>query len=73
MRLENKIKMSTAVRDLLSTYESLPQSEQHEASVAILRHLLATDYRDVSDLALTQAADELFQDLDATESADAEG
>jgi hypothetical protein len=63
--------MSTAVRELLSSYESLPQNDQHEATVAILRHVLTTDYDDVSDIALTAIADDLFRALDAAESDDA--
>lgn len=62
--------MSTAVRELLSTYRALPQNEQHEATVEILRHVLTSDYGDLPDQALTEAADALFQELDAAESGD---
>jgi hypothetical protein len=63
--------MSTAVRNLLTAYESLPNNEQHEATVAILRYVLTDDYGDIADQALVNSADELFQELDAAESADA--
>ncbi|MDX1945523.1 MAG: hypothetical protein SFU86_08940 [Pirellulaceae bacterium] len=58
--------MSTAVRQLVSTFEALPADERHEAVVEILRRA-ADDVGDLPDESLVAAADELFCNLDADE------
>ena len=60
--------MSDTAAQLLATFESLPEQEQHELLVAILRRSGELPDTVVSDDQLVGIADELFQTLDAEES-----
>ena len=60
--------MSDTTAQLLSTCESLPEREQHELLVAMLRRSGELPDTLVSDDQLLGIADELFQSLDAEES-----
>ena len=60
--------MSDTAAQLLETFESLPEQEQHELLVAILRRSGELPDTLVSHDQLLGIADELFQTLDAEES-----
>lgn len=59
--------MSDTTAQLLATFESLPEREQHELLITLLRR--SCELRDamVSDDQLVGVADEFFQTLDAEE------
>jgi hypothetical protein len=61
--------MTKAAQDLLSAFDALPPTEQHEVAVVILRRAAAKE--DISEIALRELADELFCGYDAEEAADA--
>jgi hypothetical protein len=60
--------MTSAVRDLLESFEALSETDQQEAAVEILRRMQPQG--ELPDEALVEIADELFRSLDAEESAD---
>ena len=60
--------MSDTADKLLETFESLPESEQHEVAIAILRRIGDLPEYSVTDDQLVNVAEELFQSLDAEES-----
>ena len=62
--------MSDTATHLLTTFESLPEKEQHELLIAMLRRSGVLPETMVSDDQLVGIADELFQSLDAEESND---
>lgn len=62
--------MTKAAQDLLSAFDALPPTDQHEVVVSILRRTVAKE--DVSETALHELADQLFCGYDAEESADAD-
>jgi hypothetical protein len=64
--------MTSAVRDLLRSFQSLSDAEKHEAASMLLRQVLQGETGDVCDDALVAIAEELFLDLDAREAADDE-
>lgn len=63
--------MTTAVQSLLESFESLSEAERQEAAVEILRRV--TPGGDLPELALVEAADELFQMLDAEKAGNVRG
>jgi hypothetical protein len=63
--------MSTAVQQLLESFDALPEADRHRAAIEILRRALPAVEGDLPDSALVAAADELFRALDAEEAADA--
>jgi len=63
--------VTTGVRQLLDSFDALSETEKHEAAVELLRRVQQEAYGPVPDEALVEAADELFQELDAREAADA--
>ena len=60
--------MSDAATQLLATFESLPEKEQHELLIAMLRRIGELPDTLISDDQLVGIADQLFQTLDAEES-----
>lgn len=60
--------MSDAAAQLLATFESLPEKEQHELLMVILRRSGELPEKMVSDDQLVGIADALFQTLDLEES-----
>ena len=63
--------MTTAVRQLLSSFEALPAPEQREATLEILRRAGVLAEGDIPEDILAEAADELFCQMDAEEATDA--
>jgi len=62
--------MTSAVRDLLRSFQSLSDAEKHEAASLLLRQVVQGEAGDVGDDALVAVAEELFLDLDAREARD---
>ena len=60
--------MSTAVQNILRSYESLPEFEKRELAYEILRRSLRFNFPPVSDDELVQNAEELFLEFDQRES-----
>ena len=60
--------MSDTATQLLATFESLSENEQHEVLIAMLRHTGQLPDTILSDDHLVGLADVLFQTLDAEES-----
>lgn len=63
--------MNTTVEQLLESFDALSEADKHRATVEILRRAPARTDGDVPESALVEAADELFQALDAEEAAHA--
>ena len=61
--------MTNAAKQLLDSFEALPAQEQQEVLAQLLRRLMASDYDNVSEAAMLQAADAVFQDYDRREGA----
>jgi len=62
--------MTSAVRDLLRSFQSLSDAEKHEAASLLLRQVVQGEAGDVGNDALVTVAEELFLDLDAREAGD---
>jgi hypothetical protein len=60
--------MTNAARQLIDSFEALPEQEKHEVLGQLLRRLMETPYASPSDEDLTGAADLIFQDYDRRES-----
>jgi hypothetical protein len=63
--------LTTAVQELLNSFDALSKPEKQEAAVEIFRRV-ATDEGELPESALIEAAEDLFRALDAEEAADAE-
>ncbi len=59
--------MTVSARKLLASFEKLSPSEQQQVAVEIVRRSLASG--DLSDVALTELATEVFRNYDAEEAA----
>ncbi|MEY3222762.1 MAG: hypothetical protein RLZZ203_1618 [Cyanobacteriota bacterium] len=59
--------MTTLVKELLSTFDSLPESERLEMAVEILKRVTNLDFPPLSDEDLVCNAEELFLELDQQE------
>jgi hypothetical protein len=62
--------MTSAVRDLLRSFQSLSDAEKHEVAGLLLREVVQGEAGDIGDDALVAVAEELFLDLDAREAGD---
>jgi len=60
--------MTAAVQNLVNVFNGLSEAEKQEATIQILQS--AGDYGDISDAALCEVADELFQAMDRSEADD---
>ncbi|HUY31264.1 MAG TPA: hypothetical protein VMV69_00680 [Pirellulales bacterium] len=63
--------MSSALQQLLESFDVLPERDKHLAAVEILRRVSSAADGDVPDSALVEATEELFLALDAAEATDA--
>jgi hypothetical protein len=63
--------MNTTVQKVLESFDVLSEADKHRVAVEILRRVSADAAGDISELALVEAADELFRALDAEEANDA--
>ncbi len=59
--------MTTAVKELLNTFDALTDQEKHEAATQLLRRVLVGESGDVTEDVLVFASEELFLELDARE------
>jgi hypothetical protein len=59
--------MTNAVRQLIDSFEALPEQEKHEVLGQLLRRLMEKPYPAPSDEELTGAADLIFQEFDRRE------
>ena len=59
--------MSTVARQLIESFEALPEADQREVLVELLRHTSESFYSAPSDEELLLAADQVFQELDQRE------
>jgi hypothetical protein len=64
--------MTQAVQQLLATFDRLSREEQHVAAVEVLRRLPDSESA-LSDQALLEAANDLFEELDERENSNADG
>ena len=61
--------MTNSVQQLLNVFDSLSLSEKREAAIEVLRRTMESAPNSLSDEALVEIADELFQELDRGEAA----
>jgi hypothetical protein len=59
--------MTNTARQLVDSFEALPEDERHEVLGQLLRCILDKPYASLSDEELTGTADVLFQDYDSGE------
>jgi hypothetical protein len=65
--------VDTAVKQLLKSFDALPEADQHRAAVEILRRASAIVEGDIPDSGLVKAADDLFRALDGEEASRVQG
>jgi hypothetical protein len=63
--------MTGSVRDLVTSFESLPKSEQHEAALEILKRAGLGTAGDIEEDVLVGAGDKLFCQMDEEEAPNA--
>lgn len=63
--------MIQTVKDIISTFDRLPLSQQNEVAKQILRRSLEIETPEISDDELIFAAEEIFMELDEREAVDA--
>ena len=62
--------MTASVKNILESFEELPEAEKQEVASAILRRTLRFDTPPLTDEDLVAQADDLFRDLDTREASD---
>ncbi len=62
--------MSKSPKNILESFDELPDTEKREVASAILRRALRFDAPPLSDEDLVAQADELFRELDTREASD---
>ncbi len=60
--------MSIAIKDILKSFEVLPDNEKREVAYEVLRKTAKFDFPPLTDEELINSADELFLELDRRES-----
>jgi hypothetical protein len=63
--------VTTAVKQLLDSFDALSEAEKHQAAAELLRRVQQEPFEEVPDETFVEAAEELFRELDAREAADA--
>lgn len=61
--------MTDSVQQLLNAFDSLSFTEKREATLEVLRRTMESAPSSITDEALTEIVEELFLDLDRSESA----
>lgn len=56
-----------AAQKLIESFETLPETEQHEVLAQLLHRLIDSPYTALSDEDFTQVADLIFQEFDRGE------
>ncbi len=59
--------MTNAARQLIDSFEALPEEEKHEVLVQLLQRLIGTSYSSPSDNELSHVADLVFREYDRDE------
>ncbi len=59
--------MTNAVRQLIESFEALPEEDKHEVLAQLFRRLIRSPYPSPSDDELTHVADLVFQEYDRDE------
>jgi hypothetical protein len=59
--------MTRAAQKILETFDALPENDQKEIAVEILRRTSEESYGDLDDSGLVFAADQIFLELDRRE------
>ncbi len=59
--------MTEAAKQFLSSFKALPQADQHDVLVSLLRLPIEAEYGAPTDEELVQSADEVFLALDKRE------
>ena len=59
--------MTNAVRQLIDSFEALPEDEKHEVLAQLLQRLLGSPYSSPSENELTRVADLVFREYDSDE------
>lgn len=59
--------MTNAAQQFLRSFKALPQTDQHDVLVQLLRMPIEADYAVPSDEELVHTADEIFLELDKRE------
>jgi hypothetical protein len=59
--------MTNAARQLIDSFEALPEEEKHEVLVQLLQHLIGTSYSSPSGNELSHVADLVFREYDRDE------
>jgi hypothetical protein len=65
--------MTTAVRDLIRSFQLLSDAEKREATNFLLRQVVQDEASDLGTEPFAAIAEELFLDLDAEEAGNGEG
>ena len=60
--------MTNAAQQFLRSFKALPQTDQHDVLIQLLRMPIEANYATPSDEELVHAADEIFSELDKRES-----
>ena len=63
--------MSATARELLDSFDALPDADKHQVAVEILRQFTSSSGRDLPEDTLVGMADELFRTLDEEEAGNA--
>ena len=64
--------MNPTVQQLLDAFDALPEADKHRAAVEIFRRVASASEGNLPEATLVEAADELFQALDAEEAGHAQ-
>ena len=59
--------MTNAAKQLIDSFEALPEDEKHEVLAQLLRRLMSTPYSSPTDEDFLHAADLVFQEYDRRE------
>lgn len=59
--------MTNAAKQLIDSFEALPEQEKHEVLSQLLRRLMDKPYSSLTDEELTGTADLVFQEYDRRE------
>jgi len=62
--------MNTSVKQILDSFDQLPESEKRELASEILRRTVKLDFPSMTDEELVLSAEELFLELDKRETED---
>ena len=59
--------MTEAAQRFLRSFKALPQADQHDVLISLLRLPIESEYGETTDVDLVHAADEVFREIEKTE------